>query len=77
MPCYDSRNEPAYVRREILSELQPALDRLKVTTALACQFCHLLELKGREIPDYAQHWWREHKLVDAARGEHDDQMPAL
>lgn len=67
MPCYDSRNEPDYVRAEARREFRHNSD-------VAEMLCWLMvKIQAQEpiteIPIELATWWIEHKARDEARVE--------
>ncbi len=65
MPCYDSRNEPGYVRKEALEEFthnSPVAEML-------CAVLTTLEQEGEAFPHHPglKQWWSDHKSRDAAK----------
>ena len=67
MPCYDHRDSPDYVRKEVRAEMQKEIDRM------AQWLCHVLGALEKMGIDITQHdpelakWWTEHKAFDEAR----------
>lgn len=58
MPCrYD----------ESPGEIQARQHKLDVMARLACDHCKQLEATGLAVPEWAEAWWAEHKVLDAAR----------
>jgi hypothetical protein len=70
MPCYDHRNEPGYVRREVEAEMQVKVDQLtrwlcSVLGTIESNQNKALKLKDPEL----QAWWNTHRAWDMARKE--------
>jgi hypothetical protein len=61
VPCYDSRNEPAYVRAEARKEWRHNSD-------VAQMLCTILKECRPEtiatLPEEIQQWWAEHQARD-------------
>ena len=67
MPCYDHRNEPAYVRAEVEAKMQTRIDEL---ANWLCICLGALEELGIEPRDPGMRdWWETHKAWDNARKE--------
>lgn len=64
MPCSDGGYYDSLAR-----ETQQA--RLDLTTRIACEYLSGLEAELKPIPEYAAHWWRQHKIEDAERAERE------
>lgn len=65
MPCYDSRNEPSYVRAEAKKEFQEDLNNL---TRLLCEACKIIFYRRSQAPsDELRKWHEDHLKVDKAR----------
>jgi hypothetical protein len=66
MPCYDSRNEPEYVRAEAMKEFM----HNSPVAEMLCLCLGLLEdnvVDFPSLPPAVHQWWEEHKARDAAR----------
>ena len=65
MPCYDSRDEPDFVRREAKKEFQQDLD---ILTRLLCEAMGYLDTRNiGDGSDELRSWWKEHKKLDRER----------
>ena len=69
MPCYDSRNDGAYVYAEAMKQIDELTDML-------CKLCQAVEGYKPEL--IQQHstlstWWQEHQRQDLARQRREQQ----
>jgi hypothetical protein len=62
MPCYDSRDEPDYVRKE-------ARDEFRHNSDVAEMLCKILTLypEATYTTEEIQNWWKEHQERDRNR----------
>jgi hypothetical protein len=63
MPCYDSRNEPDYVRREAREDFRHNSD----VAEMLCWILTNYGDSGIELTPDIKQWWEEHKSRDAAK----------
>ena len=70
MPCYDHRNEPAYVRAEVEAEMQKRVDQLAKWLCSVLGSLEAIQQAPLKLKDPAlQDWWDTHKAWDKARKE--------
>lgn len=67
MPCYDSRDNPAIIRKDHQKEINILQDRADELTRMLCGLCscaHPVMIDA--VPDLRR-WWTNHQELDRIR----------